>query len=53
MITKSKPSKQKTSKHRKQLKNKLQLDVGKPKVPLHKICRQKSGEKLEDWIDAP
>ena len=53
MITKSKSSKKRPSKHRKQLKHKLLLDVGNPKVPLPKICQQKSGEKLEDWIDAP
>ena len=53
MITKLKSNKlHRTTKH-KQRKHELQVDVGKPKVPIHKICKRISGEKLEDWLDAP
>ena len=52
MITKSKSNKLHHTKKHKQRKHDLQIDVGKPKVPLHKIC-QRGGEKLEDWLDAP
>ena len=51
MITKTKSKKLHHKKH-KQRKRDLQMDVGKPKVPIH-ICKKRAGEKLEDWLDAP
>ena len=53
MITKSKSRKSHHKTKHKQRKYDLHIDVGKPKVPIQKICHGRSGEKLEDWLDAP
>ena len=49
MITKIKSPK--CHKHHRKQKHSLLIDVGKPKVPIHKASRR-SSEKLEDWKDA-
>lgn len=53
MITKSKSKKTRHITKHQQRKRNLQIDVGKPKVPMRKICEKRVGEKLEDWLDAP